>query len=103
MDEIPAFELAGVLLVVAAALGVRRLWNRHLLFQKLLDRSLDRPFILVDRVEQTDRCCALPQKLVHSGELGRGVSLNCHRDAVHRKDHDRTGSSARVLGVRMIW
>ena len=103
MDEIAALELGWILLVVAAALGLGGNRRRHFLLQQRLDRTVDLCFVLDSRVKQADLHRPLPQEFARGDEFWRGIGPDRHRHAVHRQNHGRVGSSARVFGVRTIW
>jgi hypothetical protein len=102
MDQVAALEVLAMCLVVAPAFFFRRHRDPDLLGKKALDGPTDLGIIGNIRREKLPRNGALPQQLPHGSDLLARPRLGINCNAVNADRHDRTGTFARVRGVRTI-
>ena len=102
MDEITAAEVLRMSVIVAPAFLLGRRRHDDLARQQRFDSLVDGRLVACGLLEQPDGERPLTKQLARSGELRGRVRLGRDLDAVDRDAHERTGSSARVRGVRTI-
>ena len=103
MYEIAALEFPRMALVIAPAFTLSWCRRNNLASEQLFDRLIDFCFIRPSRIEQSDRNCTLPEKFARGGQFVSYLRTDVDLDAINGNDaHDRTGSFARVCGVRTI-
>jgi hypothetical protein len=100
--EVSGLELFAVIVVVAFAFRITRRRNAHLSCEQLFDGRADCVVIVEIRRQNTGRNGALSQQLAHGREFRGRPGEDLHRNAVDGDGHDRTGTLARVRGVRTI-
>jgi hypothetical protein len=102
VDKVSAAELLGMRPVIPSAFRLGRCWDPDLLRKEPLNGEVDRAIVVTLRLQQPESQRALTQQLPYRRELGARPSAGVHCDAIDGNVHDRTGTFARVRGVRTI-
>jgi hypothetical protein len=102
MDEFSAQELRLMRFIIAPTFRFRRRRHPHLFSEETLDRSADFVTVNNSRSNQPAINRTLPKQLSNRRNRSVWPLADLDNGAVDADCHERTGTLARVLGVRTI-